>query len=129
MIYLATPYWHPEQDIRDERTLKAKLLTRSFMRRGLPAYSPIVHGRAMEEGLTQLPFSNDEWVTFDFLYIKSASYILVCQIDGWQQSKGIQREVEFCSTNNIPVLMLGRTECARIIELERSLSGLEPTHI
>jgi hypothetical protein len=44
MIYLASPYSHPDPAVREARFREACRAAAKLMRLGQPAFSPIVHG-------------------------------------------------------------------------------------
>lgn len=124
MIYLASPYWHENPAIRNKRLLQAQLITRVLILRGMPVFSPIVHGRGLDISGHPVVLSNTEWVDLDLNYISHCSSMIVAQLDGWQHSKGVTREMAFCSERNIPFFMLTRSACDIMLDRDRKKLGL-----
>lgn len=42
---------------------------------------------------------SDYWVKFDEAFMKMCSAIVVLRIDGWRESKGVKREIEYFRKN------------------------------
>ena len=128
MIYLATPFWHEAEKIRLGRVASAIFITRALVRLGQPVFSPIVHSHTLNNpdklgSFRHLPMTNDEWVDLDLSYIKSCQYMLVAQIEGWKESKGIEREIQFCLMKGIPVAYLTPEDCTNLEYDERLQSS------
>jgi len=131
MIYLASPYWHEEVKVRLHRTEQTMLIARALLRRKLPIFSPIIHGHALNEGglnfNSQKPaspdigFSHQDWLDVDFQYLKVCSMMMIAQIEGWQSSKGVNMEKDFCRVNGIPMVLLSPVECSVLADSESKL--------
>jgi len=93
MIYLASPYSHPDPAVRDQRYLAACRATVSLLLAGKSVFSPIVHGHP----LMQLGLSGDWqfWKRHDQWHISMCDEVLVLAIPGWDESEGVQAEIEF----------------------------------
>lgn len=130
MIYLATPYWHEDAEVRSARVMQAIFITRALIRAGQAVFSPIAHSDALNNPdktgfFHPLPLTNGQWVDLDLFYIKSCKFMLVAQIEGWRTSEGIKREVEFCRFNCIPTFYLLPQDCATMDREERERSWVE----
>jgi len=53
-------------------------------------------------GSTNTPGS-DYWVQFDEAFMAVCTEMFVLQIEGWEQSRGIQREIDYFQTRGKPV--------------------------
>lgn len=101
MIYLASPYSHPDADVRDFRYKAALETTLEFIKRGIVCFSPIVYGRAME-----LEIGTDylSWKTFNDDMVNNSTQIWVLRIPGWQESKGVTYEIGLARQLDKPVM-------------------------
>jgi hypothetical protein len=53
---------------------------------------------------------SDYWVAFDEAFMNVCSEIVVLQADGWQESRGVQREISFFLEKNRPVKFLALSD-------------------
>lgn len=132
MIYIASPYWHEDYQVRLRRVEQTLLITRSLLRRKMPVFSPIIHGHTLSEvGLslataksTILPdigFSHEDWIAVDFQYLRCCSSMIVLEIDGWRESRGVTMERNFCGQNSIPVTHMPPVVCTQLADAESKL--------
>ncbi len=92
-IYLASPYSSDSIYIQRHRYLYVETICAAIVAGGFPVYSPIVHMHSMA---THYPLSNDSvfWNTFNEPFIRACSEIWVLMLEGWQESAGVQWELE-----------------------------------
>lgn len=90
MIYLASPYTGTpaEQDFRYKETLK---FTLSFLRAGMPIFSPIIYGRQFE---AELGGTAADWKAFNEAILGRATQLWVLRLPGWQTSRGVLHELQ-----------------------------------
>ena len=102
MIYLASPYSHPDSAVMDSRHNEACKACAIMMNAGLVVYSPIAHCHfiAVRYGL---PRVWSFWKRFDTEMISKADEVLVLQLEGWQDSEGIKAEVAIAEELGITV--------------------------
>jgi len=115
MIYLASPYSHPDPAIREARFQAACRQAAEMLRCGIPAWSPIAYSHALT--MHGLPLDWKFWERFDRLFLEMCSEVWVLTLDGWQQSKGIQAEIEIARELGKPVVF---------VEPERALNDRTP---
>lgn len=96
MIYLASPYSHPQMSVRVARFESAANAASVLMRRGINVYSPIAHTHPIEI-YGGLPGNWDFWEPFDRWFIERCSGLLVLQIDGWDKSRGVAAEIKIAA--------------------------------
>lgn len=103
MIYLASPYSHPDPAIREARYLAAGRFVAQELWLGLPIFSPIcyAHHMAIEHGL---PLDADSWRPFNEWMISKSFQMWVLRIDGWKESHGVTMEIELANQLQLPVL-------------------------
>lgn len=105
-IYLASPYTHTDQTIRDLRYLAACRAAAQLMRDGWNVFSPIAHSHPIELTGIGEQMSGDFWKCQDIPLLRHAAKLAVLTLDGWQQSSGIQWEVETAEALHIPIVYL-----------------------
>ena len=96
-IYLASPYSSDKPMERAIRHLMAEAATAYIIIAGFPTYSPIVHGHRMsiDHGIDD---QNILWNSLNEPFIRTCSELWVLMIEGWQESKGVQWEVELAES-------------------------------
>ncbi len=102
VVYLATPYSHPDAMKRDERYRQSIFLCGHLLRQGISPYSPICHSHPIADAM-RLPFAYDYWRQLDERFIRACDCVCVAQMDGWHESVGIQSEVALAESLDIPV--------------------------
>ena len=90
--YIAIPY--SSVDKEESFRLSNKVAAEQY-KMGNAVYAPISHSHliATQEGL---PGGFEFWQKVDFEFIRWADYILVVKMDGWKESKGVQKEIAYC---------------------------------
>lgn len=93
MIYLASPYSHPDEDVRDGRYFTAYTVTGMLLSAGLPVFSPIVYGHPLASSHS-LGTCAKTWEELNTPMVRACSYMLVLCIDGWEESTGVTNEID-----------------------------------
>lgn len=101
--YLASPYSHRSPAIRRMRYLAALTATKELMLAGKIVYSPIVHWH-MQVVLYDMPYDHLTWKKQNDAMMNVCSELLLLQIDGWKESRGVRDEVDSFTNNNKPIL-------------------------
>lgn len=102
MIYLASPYSHPDPAVREQRFRAACRMAGELMRQGVRVFSPIAHTHPIAlEG--DLPLGWDFWEQFDREMIAACEAVVVLTLDGWRESKGVTAEIAIAKELGIPV--------------------------
>lgn len=100
--YLASPYSHPDPAVREERYRLAVQAAAELSKAGRLVYSPIAswhHASCVHN----LPGDFDYWERLDLCMIGKAEDVLVLQIDGWAQSIGIAKELDYSRSLGLPI--------------------------
>lgn len=105
LIYLASPYNHPDSDVRKERFCEMVKITTRLMKRGWIVHSPIVHNHPIAV-LGALPRGWEYWERFDRAILSRCTEMVIVTLDGWEQSVGIKGEVEIARGIPIPILLM-----------------------
>jgi hypothetical protein len=108
IIYLACPYTDSDKSVREARFNLATEAAADLIREGHIVFSPITMTHPIDVVLAgeDATLGSDYWVAFDKTFMDMCSEMLVLQVDGWDQSKGIQREMEYFKAQGKPVNLL-----------------------
>ncbi|WP_181149661.1 DUF1937 family protein [Ensifer aridi] len=100
--YLASPYTHPDLSVRQQRAVEVNMYSGKLLALGVHVYSPIwaTHRVNLRH---RLPTDHLFWLAFNKAFIDPAVGIVVCDIDGWRESKGCQQEIEYARETGKPV--------------------------
>lgn len=102
MIYLATPYSHPNEEVRALRFLQAYHYCCKAMQKGEVIFSPIVYGHRFAD-LGDAQTDHVWWQDFNESILIAVRELRVLKLEGWDQSLGIQHELDFADRNGIEV--------------------------
>lgn len=104
MIYLASPYSHPDPLIRKTRFLLAEeCVARNFPKH---IYSPIVHYHELANKFS-LDTTFTTWQLINFDMIRRADEFWILDIDGWMESAGVMAEKDFAGMCGLTVRLVG----------------------
>ena len=53
---------------------------------------------------------SDFWVEFDEAFMDKCSEMIILQIEGWEQSSGVKREIEFFTNASKPISFMQESE-------------------
>lgn len=113
LIYLASPYSHPDPRIREARYRAAMHVVAESMNDAKPdhaleptfefvVYSPVVHNHPISL-MYHLPAQWAFWRAVDFPVLERCDRVLVLKIDGWGRSVGVFAEVSHAFALGKPV--------------------------
>ena len=114
IIYVASPYWSPDEDVRTARAQAAQAATAAMIREGLPAFSPIVYSATIQEEMGISP--SQGWYSFDLNFLALARSMRVLEIPGWEQSRGVLIELSFARARRMPVERQGWEEIRKMLD-------------
>lgn len=102
MIYLASPYTHGLEAVRDFRYREIFKYAEFCMGKGETVFSPILYGHQFAQkdpGYIQ----SERWIEFNQHMMTTSNHMRVYQLAGWELSRGVTAEIEFCHAHMIPV--------------------------
>lgn len=105
MIYLCTPYSHPDALVREERFQTACKIAGRLMNQGHVVYAPICHSHPIAV-LCRLPGTWDYWERVDRHFLSMAREVWVVKMDGWTKSTGISKEISIATDMGKPIRYL-----------------------
>jgi len=104
MIYLASPYTHPDPDVRQARFDAACRAAAHLIRLGKTVFSPIAHSHAICR--YGVPLDWRFWERHDRRYLEVCDEVVVLALKGWRESRGVQAEIAIARELSKPVSFL-----------------------
>jgi len=101
MIYLASPYTHPDPAVRDARFHAVCRCAAVMIGHGEMVFSPVAHSHPITAA--GLPTDWAFWERFDRVFLGMCSEVVVLTLDGWRESKGVRAEIEIARRMGKPV--------------------------
>lgn len=92
VVYVASPYSHPDEAVRQMRFEAVCLYCGMLMQDGCHVYSPIAHSHPMAS-LCNLPTDWAYWQELDEKMIRMCDAVYVLHLPGWEESQGIAAEI------------------------------------
>ena len=104
-IYLASPYSHPSAAVREWRYTCALRAAAILMEiQCVAVFSPIAHSHPIAAHLPErLLMDHDFWMAQDLPMLSAATEMRVLTIPGWEDSKGVLREIGHASERGIQI--------------------------
>jgi hypothetical protein len=103
MIYLASPYSHPNPAVVQQRFEKTRKVTADLMLRGVPVFSPIVHCHEIAN-LYEMPTDAAYWETYNTAFLRKSDMMYVLTLDGWKESLGVTQEIGLAKTLRLTIV-------------------------
>lgn len=100
--YLACPYAHDDDHVKQQRYEKVTDVLSMYIQKGDVVFSPITHSHPTSVDGTW----ESHWMNFDFTFLKLSTKLIVLQLDGWRDSKGVNAEIEEALKLGIEVVYL-----------------------
>jgi nucleoside 2-deoxyribosyltransferase len=112
MIYLASPYWHSDPAVRNQRFRAACRTTAALLRDGRTVFSPVVFGHALVAH--GLPGGWSFWQRLDREHLANCQKVLVLRLDGWRESEGVRAEVDAAAALGKPIRYIDASDKAPV---------------
>jgi len=104
VIYLASPYSHPDPAVRQWRFEAACQATATMIRDGRPVFCPVVHSHPLTH--YGLPTDWRFWERYDRVYMAASREFAILALDGWKESQGIRAEVRIARELGMPFWLI-----------------------
>ena len=119
VYYFASPYTSDCAYIREQRYLDVIKVATDLIRLDFTLIEPIAmsHQHAQRFGL---PGTYAFWQKRDRKFIDLCDAVMVCLLDGWDQSIGVADEIEYAKSQGKPVYYLNPVELCLVSEEEAS---------
>ena len=119
MIYLASPYAHPSAVVRGARLEAIRHVCGKMVDAGQIVMAPLVY-------LAELAFRGvhppQGWYAYDLQMLARCDELLVLQLPGWEDSKGVMVEIAGAQTKGIPIRLMSLEEAALPESISAGLS-------
>lgn len=103
LVYVAGPYSHEYERIRQERNDMLTQVSAMLVEKGILNYSPITHSHAQQQYLSNNETSFEYWRRNDFAFLSRCDELYVITLDGWDKSFGVAEEIKFAKEHKIPI--------------------------
>jgi hypothetical protein len=102
MIYLASPYSHPDTEVMELRFRQTREYVAHLMfNKGKAVFSPILYAHELSQDFDG-PTDFSSWKFLNDVMLRRADEMYVLAIDGWEQSAGVQHELLQAQTMGLP---------------------------
>lgn len=105
--YLASPYTHPSALVREQRYLDLRDYAGPLMAIGYYVYAPILNTHPIA-GRYGLPMEFEWWEGFNRAFIERSAGVVVADMDGWRESRGVAHEIALARELGLPTYLLTR---------------------
>lgn len=96
-IFLACPYSHADADVVQQRFVACNRVAAQIMEAGDAVFSQVTMSHPINLVLTKTEKAaiGKMWAPVDALYLNLMEELIILDLEGWDKSAGIQREIEF----------------------------------
>jgi len=108
VIYLASPYTHPDPAVRQWRFEAACQATARMIRDGRPVFCPVVHSHPLTR--YGLPGDWRFWDRYDRVFLAACKRFAVLTLYGWTASRGVRAEIQIAAELELPVCLIDPTK-------------------
>lgn len=105
MIYLASPYSHPDPAVVKYRYQATRSQLAKMLDAGVYVYSPVVHFHHVAKH-HELPTDAKFWSNHNRHMLNLANRMDVLCLDGWEESAGVGEELGWAKEFRIPVRLI-----------------------
>lgn len=99
--YLAAPYGHPDPAVREQRMRIFYQWDAKLSLDGHYLVSPLYKVETAKHG--DVPDTWAYWEQYCYELLARCDRMIVLTIDGWDTSKGVTGEIEYCRKHGIPI--------------------------
>ncbi|MCG9133149.1 DUF1937 family protein [Candidatus Poribacteria bacterium] len=114
IIYFANPYRHKNPNVMQHRFETMRTITAQIIQEQnyIIPFTPVVY----THDLSQYCEDDQDWVQWDLQFLAKCDAMVVITLDGWEESEGVQKEIEYCKENEIPIMYLDVEEIDTFIK-------------
>ena len=104
-FYLATPYTKYSTGL-DAAFEDSCIIAAHLINMGLIVYSPIAHTHSIAKHGGVDPKNHDLWMAVEYPLVKAARGLIVAMLTGWENSVGVQKEIQLFREMGKPIFYL-----------------------
>ncbi len=108
MIYLASPYSHPNAKVRERRFQEACCAAAKLLQAGVLVFSSIAHSHPIAS--FGMPTSWEFWSRLDREFLSRCEMLAVLTLPGWRESVGVQAEIDLALDMGLPIVHVAPTD-------------------
>lgn len=101
LLYLACPYRHEDLAVQKKRIAAVAFAAKELFLQGRPVFSPLTHNDFFCRLYPEI--EKEQWMQFDLSILAGCTTLAVLKLDGWEQSKGVRREIDFAQQRGLPI--------------------------
>ncbi|ENI7574785.1 DUF1937 family protein [Salmonella enterica] len=111
-IFLACPYSHANKDVVHRRFLACNRVAAQIVESGNVVFSQVSmsHPINLEMKKTEKANIGKLWAPVDAIFLDMMVELIIVDLDGWDKSAGIQREIEFYKSRGQRVSLWSEVE-------------------
>lgn len=126
-IYLASPY-SKYKDGQGEANRLVCNYAAELIKAKLPVFCPISHSHSISVNTDLAAKDHSVWMPLDFAFTEAAFCMVVAMMDGWAESFGVTKELEYMKVHNKPIFYWEKPEEGLPASLIIKLSVLYERH-
>lgn len=111
-IFLACPYSHPDAQIVELRFVACNRVAAQIVESGHAVFSQVTMSHPINQVLQHTEKANigKMWAPVDAIFLDVMEELIILDLEGWDKSAGIQREIEFYQGRNQRVSLWSEVE-------------------
>ncbi|AJZ89498.1 DUF1937 family protein [Cedecea neteri] len=96
-IFLACPYSHPDESVVQQRYLACNTVAAKIVESGQAVFSQVTMSHPINQMLKKTEKANigKMWAPIDAVFLDMMEELIILDLEGWDKSAGIKREIEF----------------------------------
>lgn len=101
-IFLACPYSHADENVVDQRFIACNRVAAEIVEAGHAVFSQVTMSHPINQALTKTSKADigKMWAPVDALFLDMMDELIILDLEGWDKSAGIKREIEFYQSRN-----------------------------
>lgn len=101
-IFLACPYSHPDSHVIESRFVECNRVAARIVEAGHVVFSQVTLSHPINKVLekTAPPDIGKMWAPIDAVFMDVMEELIIVDLDGWDKSTGIRREIDFYKQRN-----------------------------
>ena len=118
LVYLASPYAHPSAAVREARLEAVRYVCGQMVNQGRIVMSPLVYlGELAYKGV----HPPQGWYAFDLQLLARCDEMLVLQLPGWEESRGVLVEIAGAQAKGMPIHLISLEDAGLPLEIMEGL--------
>ena len=101
-IFLACPYSHVDENVIHQRFLACNKVAAKIVESGNTVFSQVTMSHPINLALEKTEKANvgRMWAPVDAVFLDAMEELIILDLEGWDKSAGIKREIEFYQGRN-----------------------------